>query len=178
VTFATDLGTLSAASAITNAGGQASVSLTGSTAGSATVTARAASGSTGSVVVTLTSAAPVITGFSEQGKSYNGGFMTNVVVINTDSAFWYETRWTWSATGADRYELIDPWGSVLYSGTGTSLTWAYMTWIPNNVWLKMQIPGDERTRLNYTLKAYKGSNVTTQTLGIQHSTVYCNGCGA
>jgi hypothetical protein len=58
VYFNTNLGALSASSSSTDGNGSASVTLSGTAAGTATVTATTAAGRSGSVAVTLTSAAP------------------------------------------------------------------------------------------------------------------------
>ena len=60
VTLTTSTGTLSSSTAVTDAQGQASVTLTGTTAGSATLTAKAGT-LTGTTTVVLVAAAPVVT---------------------------------------------------------------------------------------------------------------------
>ena len=179
VTFSTTTGTLSSASATTNASGQASVTLKGTVAGTATVTAKASTSTTEKVTVTLTSAAPVITSFTEAGgNSSSNTLVSNQLMINTDSMFWYKTEWAWEVEGADRYELIDPWGSILYSGTANSLSWPKQTLIPSSVSINYSAQKLDGTKGKYTLKAYKGDLVSEATLSINQAADYCSNCGS
>ncbi|MBI6694243.1 Ig-like domain-containing protein [Pseudomonas corrugata] len=86
VSWGTSLGALAATSSTTDANGQATMTLKGSTAGSATVTASAVAGSA-NATVTLTPGAPTITSLSAtESTSY----------VNYDSV---ASRLSWSGTG-------------------------------------------------------------------------------
>ena len=177
VTFSTNLGTLSAPSATTDGNGQAWVTLRGTDAGTATVTARATTATTGSTVVTLTSASPVIATFVIRGRTTDiaGPYNEGIVPVNGDSSVYEDILFNWSATGADRYEVVDAWGSVLYSGAGTGFQF-YLNRMSNNTSVHFN-SGNPNFNSTITLKAYKGSNVSTKTVSVLYSAYYCgSGC--
>ncbi|WP_150573756.1 Ig-like domain-containing protein [Pseudomonas fluorescens] len=175
VTFATNLGTLSASTAATNASGVASVSLRSSVAGTATVTARGTTTATRNLAVTMVSAAPVISSFTVGGRTYGGsrGYSAGYIVTNGDSGIYEDNLFNWAATGADRYEIVDAWGSTLYSGTASTYRQ-----LRNPVPSKSSVHFNAGTpvfKSTVTLKAIKGSDVTTTTINITYDSYYCNG---
>ncbi|HGA2320958.1 TPA: hypothetical protein ACIRVE_005594, partial [Pseudomonas putida] len=164
-----------AASATTDASSQASVNLTGTTAGTATVTARSATGSTSSVAVTMVSAAPVITAFAERSISnnLNASNKPNRVYFDSNGfggcsySFYENNLFSWSATNATNYEVVDPWGVVIYSGTAGSF----------NTSRAMQVNTRfcDVTSGVFTLRAYNGSAVSTSTVSVQLIDTYLVG---
>lgn len=66
---------------------------------------------------------------------------------------------SWAAVGADRYELVDPYGVVIYSGTGSSVN-VGGTYLSNPFWINLPNDGASVT---FTLRAYKDSNMSTKT---------------
>ncbi|WP_191622921.1 Ig-like domain-containing protein, partial [Pseudomonas fluorescens] len=174
VTFTTNLGTLSAGTAATNAAGVASVTLRGSSAGTATVTAKAKSATTQTASVTLTSAAPVISTFAVVGRGSAIKNATNgAVAVEGDVSIYENNAFSWVATGADRYVIVDAWGSTLYSGTATSFNTNGLR-VPNNTNLHFNT-GNPYFNSTMTLRAYNGALVSEQTINIRYYIWYCTG---
>lgn len=177
VAFWTNFGNLSAGSSNTDASGVASVYLSGTVAGTATVSARAATPTTQSATVTLTNAAPQITAFSQQGRAKGNGikyWTANTLTVDGDSGYYFENEFNWSATGADRYEILDNWGDVVYSGTSNQLTLSNMP-IPGQFGSKLYINGHNGVMLNYTIRAYSGSNYSSSTITVRLWWYNCSG---
>jgi hypothetical protein len=138
------------------------------------VTAKATTATTQTASVILVSPAPIISSFSVKGRidgsggtSYipGDGWMDGDVI-----GLWLDTVFSWSATGADSYQLLDPWGAVMYSGTGTaaSMNGSYM---PYANYIRM---GSTAT---FTLKAIKGAQVSTRTVTAAMWYRTCPSCG-
>jgi hypothetical protein len=91
---------------------------------------------------------------------------------------------SWGATGADRYEVYDPKGLLIYSGTATSFTSrdpAYMnSWtLAQRNTINRSIGGlfQQKGAFPYTLKAYSGSGVSEATIQVQFDQYTCVACG-
>lgn len=177
VNWTTSLGTLSATSTTTNASSKVTVTLKGSAAGSATVRASAVAGSA-TAAVTLVSAAPVISSFSEQGRSVqwdpNSAFRANHLYLHREIAYYEQNNFSWSATGATRYEVVDPWGDVVYSGTGTSFSLSDKP-IPGHFGSNLYLQTNDGDVRSWTLRAYNGGAMSTRALPLTLKWYYCGG---
>ncbi|MFL6970096.1 Ig-like domain-containing protein [Pseudomonas alvandae] len=176
VSWTTSLGTLSATSTTTNASGKVTVTLSGSVAGSATVRASAVAGSA-TAAVTLQSAAPVISSFSEQGRSTQAGsstFSASRLHLDREIAYYEENNFSWSATGATRYEVVDPWDNVVYSGSGTSFSLSNKV-IPGQFGSDLYLKTNDGDVRSYTLKAFNGDAMSTRALPLTIKWYSCGG---
>jgi adhesin/invasin len=169
VTWATNLGAVSASSTATDVNGQTAISLvSGVTAGIATPVATAAAGALG-VNVTFVSSTPVITSFSEP---------SGPISLNLDEVPAGHTsinQFIWTATNATRYELyLNPDasggpGGLMYSGTANSFTWN------NNFTYQGSGQVGGGGGLTFTLKAYNGAAVTSATIFVIVDQQSCGG---
>lgn len=160
-------GNLAVPQGVTDSNGQARNTLSGASAGSSTVTATAAQGGATATVVVKVSR-PVIVKFTETGYDQRNIAYPNTVFFDGyygTYLFGSPSRFTWAATGADRYVLADNYGNVLYSGTGTS----YET---NNWQTHKYYPSGE-----YTLTAYKGSLASVAKVSATVIDYGCYSCG-
>ncbi|MDN4500101.1 Ig-like domain-containing protein, partial [Pseudomonas mosselii] len=172
VSFGTNLGTLSATSAATDGNGQASVVLRGTVAGSATVSARSVTATTQYATVTLTSAAPVINTFSVLTNGSDICRPANFVCVNGDNGrYEWSVVFSWAAVGADRYELVDPYGAVIYSGTATSVN-VGSTPLSHQFWINL--PRTD-TVVTFTLRAYKNGYMSTKAFTAPLGVYNCGG---
>lgn len=178
VKWAADNGNLTSPQTYTNAAGEAVNTLSGANVGQSTVTATAAAGGATAAIVVKQSA-PVIKSFSEQGRAigYLSYYWTaNTIYWNAEDAHYFENVFNWSAISATRYELVDPWGTIVYSGTSTTVSLSNSQ-IPghfgSNIYLNT--PRFGGGAYNYTLRAYNGTNVSTATVPIYYRGYECNG---
>lgn len=178
LSWATNLGNLFYTENITNANGQAVAYLASSTPGLASPqavrkTARA-------TTVTFTSPAPiapVIESFTVKG-CYRGKCAANEIGFDYDISYWKNDNiFTWTAVGADRFELIDQYGELHYSGSATTVNFKDIP-IGGRTFaskLYLNAPSGGNQHLTFTLRAYKGDVMVTKSLTAYAGWAACGG---
>ena len=176
LSWTTNLGSFTYAEGSTNANGQAIAYIVSSTPGVATP--QATRNISASTAVTFNSPAPVapIINSLTEFASADGRFPMPNTFIYDDSgasrgyAFGYQNLFTWSVSGADRYELISPNGQILYSGSATS--WQN----GDNDYFNTSGTKNKKS-YNWTLRAYRGSVYTDAVISLMMEDRGCWSCG-
>lgn len=176
LSWASNLGNYLYAESSTNINGQAIAYLASGTAGVASP--QAIRNTAAATSVTFTSSKPVINSFTSRCTANpSKGWQSNCFFVDLDRVYYQWNEFSWGATGADRYELVNPWGEILYSGSGTSVSFSNKPF-PDFWRSKTWQNGSDGSWWPYTLKAYKGNNVATVNLQIQLLFLTCSSCGS
>lgn len=206
VAWSTNLGSLSTSSSTSNAASQATATISSLTVGTATVTARAYGGASTTVAFTTPVVAPVINSFAESSATMGGEKsdpfgkgdiykQSNVVAYSPNGKIYSfgdnssgVNTFTWSATGADRFEILDPTGAVVYTGSGSATSWRtndnYRRTSPGMISQSDTFKASSKSlwgsgvTVQWTLIAYSGSTSTRMTVGTKLYTDYCGDCTA
>lgn len=176
LSWTTNLGTFTYAENSTNVNGQAIAYIVSSTPGVSNP--QAVRNLTASTAVTFTSpapVAPVINSLTEVASADGRFPMSNTFVYDDSGAtkgyaWGYQNLFTWSATGADRYELISPNGQILYSGSGTS-------WQNTDNDHFITSGTKNKKRFDFTLRAYRGAVHTDAVINLLMDDRGCWSCG-
>lgn len=181
LSWGTNIGNYTYAETVTNPNGQALAYLVSTVPG--TDFASAIRDVPTLAQVNFTSPAPVgpvIDSFSVKAGA-RGKFKENELGFDYDIAYWAaDNVFTWSATGADRFELVDQYGQIHYSGTASGVTFGNQ---PIGGWgrdgqygSKLYLNGTagRNQSLTFTLRAYKGEVMVTKQLTAR---ALWNSCG-
>ncbi|MDZ5605304.1 Ig-like domain-containing protein [Pseudomonas sp. RP23018S] len=182
--WSTNLGNFTYTESQTNPNGQATAYLVSSTPGSGVVTATRNGAAQAQVnfetLVPVAPAGPEILSFSVKGKSGSNGYARNYTEnqasFDYDNAMWGDVIFSWTVSGADRYELVDRFGVVHYSGSESSLHFRDKPLPPNQFDSQLYLnasPGRKGSE-TFTLKAYQGSVVVSKTITV---TSFWESCG-
>jgi adhesin/invasin len=181
LSWGTQIGRYVSAETTTNANGQAVAYLVSSVPGTAFASATKEAAKLAQVTFNAPAppapTGPEIDSFAVQSRASENGMGTkywtqNLVQFDGMSGYWQDNLFSWSARGAERFELVDAYGDVHYSGTGSE-------WHVNRV----PIGGNQfgtalyrnmRKEESFTLKAYSGNEVTSKTIQVK---VYRYDCG-
>lgn len=160
VYWAHTLNNLNTGLSYTDGGGVAVATIAGSTPGVATIYARTAVSANASTGVTFTAVAPVapvnpvINSIAatcyvppKAGYDYRGTYSNTICTLGWSTTY---TTWSWSAASADRYELWNKTGDLLYSGSATSIDASSL----KNMF--------KVSDMSFILKAFNGTAVTTR----------------
>ena len=137
--------------------------------------------------VTFTSpgpVAPVITSFTMRGRYLDykdKGWTENVLELDYDVQWYRDNEFKWESEGADRFELVDEWGDIVYAGAEPYVRFHMMPIAPpssnprgnSNLYMTPSAHRDRPT--TYTLRAYKGSSMSTKTLTVMAHWYMCGG---
>lgn len=179
LSWATNLGAFTYAENSTNSNGQAMAYIVSGAPGVAYP--QAIRNNSASTAVTFTSpaspepTAPVIHSLTEV-SSENGLYpLANSFTYDGSGqtrgyAQGFQNLFTWSTSGADRYELISPNGQILYSGAGTS--WK------NSDYDYFNTSGMKNKKTyNFILRAYQGAAYTEAAINLLMEDRGCWNCG-
>lgn len=171
VAWSTNLGSLSTASSTSNAASQATATISSLNVGTATVTARAYGGASVNVAFTTPVVAPTIMSFTEASMGDRSNLVNYTAYgskngsqsMFADSSG-YITRFSWSVSGAERYEIRDDKGLTVYTGNSTATYWDPSGSAVVNKYQPHFSPGMLTQSPYFTFSASKGTGSVTWTL--------------
>lgn len=165
VYWSATLNTLSGGLSYTDAAGVATATIAGATTGVSTIFAKTTVSGNASTEVTFANSKPIINSFSEYSDNrYMGG--ASVLLVDGESLRYVGNNiFSWTASGADRYELIAPNGKVWYQGSGTSYVLNQWMYFNQSDWY----PGGARIEgtFTWTLRSYNGGQYSEAKLNIR-----------
>ncbi len=179
VYWSATVGTLNSGVSYTDASGVASASISSGVAGNSEIYARTAVSANANTSVTFTSAAPVITKFTEHGIGKPNFSTPNLMYFDgydrkfgANMGLFYNV-FAWEATGADYYQIIAPAGEIVW--TGTANRWQTNDYYNSPDWVRGVKDGNS---YHWRLRAFKGSNYVDSLLLIRNEDRGCWSCGS
>lgn len=181
LSWGTKIGSFTYAENVTNPAGKAVAYLVSTDPGTAFVSAT----KDVPVLQQVTFSAPVPIGpeihsFSVKSKATSNGYGSkywtdNLVQFNGEIAYWQDNIFSWSASGADRFEIVDAYGRVHYSGSDSEWHVRDQPLAANKNQFGSELYINSRDKETFTLKAFKGQAMASKTIEVKTYWYQCGG---
>lgn len=184
LSWGTQIGRYVSAETTTNASGQAVAYLVSSAPGTAFASATKEVAKVAQVTFNAPApSGPEIHSFAVQSRASSNGMGTknwspNLVQFDRDNAYWQDNLFSWSASGAERFELVDAYGIVHYAGTASEWHVNIEPLAGGKNAFGSPLYLNHRSQETFTLKAYSGAEVSSKPIQVNTSWYSCGGnCG-